>query len=59
MTNKPLQKISLITLFIYKDMPVKELSKLYNVLWPLEVNVCSRIGHMLLAENPFEEKTGS
>lgn len=56
MPNQPLQKISILTLFIYKDVPIKELGKLYDVLCPLEVNVGSRIGYMLLAENTFKNK---
>lgn len=48
--------ISSITLFIDKDVSIEKFSKLYNVLWPLEVNVSPRIGCMLLAENSYRNQ---
>lgn len=40
-----------ITLFINKNVPAKIFSKLYDILWPLEVNVSSRIRLMPLTAN--------
>lgn len=55
MPSKPLHMISLITLFIHKDVSIEELCKQYNVIWPLEVDVGSRIWYMFLAEKIIQK----